>query len=557
MSKFKELGRYKIEELLGSGAYADVYRALDIALDRTVALKVLKPALLADEDAFARFLQEAKTLANLMHPHIAWVWDLGEANGRYFIAMRYIEGAPLNEVLRERETLPWDEAYKYTKEIAAALTFAHQKNLIHRDVKPGNIMISKNEGAILTDFGMVKAMQSSGMSTRTGAIIGTPQYIPPEIWKGKAPTFATDQYALACIFIEMLTGQTVFDAPTPPAIMLKHFEPLELPSEWSNDTPDGIENVFRQALAQNPEERYSGVDEFLMAINSLSTAKEEKERAQQEFAEKRKREEEKLARQAELERVAREAAKKARKETEERLRQEMKQKPQSQERPAKKQSDEMVINLAPNVEMTFVRIPAGYFLMGNKKKKHDLEEYWISKYPVTNAQYNVFVTAGQEAPAHWKNNQIPQDKINHPVVNISWHDAQDFCKWASKIAGEEIRLPTEEEWEKAARGKDGRKYPWGENWKDGQYCNSTEAGIKGTTPVGQYPKGVSPYGVWDMSGNVWEWTASEGIWGTCVLRGGSWYNNGGSVRAAIRSGASPDNAHYSIGFRCARSEATP
>ena len=263
MSEIKHLGRYKIEERVGSGAYADVYRAIDSVLKRTVALKVLKPALLADEDAFARFTQEAQTAANLIHPQIAWVWDMGDAEGRYYLAMRYVDGLSLDKVLRQRGVLPWPEALAVVQQVAEALSFAHERDLVHRDVKPQNILISPKDGAVLTDFGLVKAMQAGGLSTRSGAIIGTPQYIPPEVWRGEPATPSSDQYALACVLVEMLSGAPLFDAPTPPAVMLKHFQPLEINLNSSPEMLPDVSGILLRALHSEPSQRFPTIAEFL------------------------------------------------------------------------------------------------------------------------------------------------------------------------------------------------------------------------------------------------------------------------------------------------------
>ncbi|MEI7989064.1 MAG: serine/threonine-protein kinase, partial [Chloroflexota bacterium] len=209
MEAFKQLGRYQIEEHLGSGSYAAVYRALDTVLERIVALKVLKPALVADESAFSRFVQEAKVMAKLTHPRIAWVWDLGEADGRFFIAMRYVDGPSLEKVITQRGALPWQDAIQLIEQAAEALDFAHAKGFIHRDIKPQNILVSAEEGAVLTDFGLVKIIAASGMTT-TGSFLGTPAYMAPEVWQDHPSTQATDQYALACVLVEVLTGKTLF-----------------------------------------------------------------------------------------------------------------------------------------------------------------------------------------------------------------------------------------------------------------------------------------------------------------------------------------------------------
>jgi formylglycine-generating enzyme required for sulfatase activity len=204
----------------------------------------------------------------------------------------------------------------------------------------------------------------------------------------------------------------------------------------------------------------------------------------------------------------------------------------------------------------------------------------MAKTPVTNVQYQAFVqAAGQRVPEHWKSGlfvkkmQIPQGKEHHPVVNVSWEDAAAFCAWASQVSRQKIHLPTEAQWEKAARGVDGRIYPWGDAAPDARRCNFS-GNMQDTTPVGKYsPQGDSPYGCVDMAGNVWEWCAD---WfngeeyslrgkgavkdppgpasGQChVLRGGAWYNDDRFVRCARRGSCAPSSVLGGVGFRPARS----
>jgi formylglycine-generating enzyme required for sulfatase activity len=196
------------------------------------------------------------------------------------------------------------------------------------------------------------------------------------------------------------------------------------------------------------------------------------------------------------------------------------------------------------VPLELVRIPTGEFLYGENKQKIVLPEFQIAKTPVTNAQYKVFVDAtGYRPPGHWQSGQIPQGKANHPVANVSWDDAQKFCEWAG------VRLPTEQEWEKAARGTDGREYPWG-GWQRGR-CNSAEAAIGDTTPVDRFPNGASPYEVWDMAGNVWEWCGDfyDNSELARVLRGGSFGYDARNVRCASRNWGLPPGRDVYSGFR--------
>ena len=245
--------------------------------------------------------------------------------------------------------------------------------------------------------------------------------------------------------------------------------------------------------------------------------------------------------------------------------------------------NDLSIELAPGVEMAFICVPAGEFLMGSDEKNDSeaeddelpqhkvyLDEYLIGKYPVTNGQYAAFVNeTGQSAPSDWERGAFPKEKEHHPVVRVSWEDAVEFCGWASKTSGKTIRLPSEAEWEKAARGTDERIYPWGNQKPESSLCNFNIE-IGDTTAVGRYSqKGDSPYGCADMAGNVWEWVndwydakyyenspqknprgASDGR--SRVLRGGSWLYVSRVVRVSNRVRVYPDLKYNGCGFRCVR-----
>jgi formylglycine-generating enzyme required for sulfatase activity/uncharacterized caspase-like protein len=242
-----------------------------------------------------------------------------------------------------------------------------------------------------------------------------------------------------------------------------------------------------------------------------------------------------------------------------------------------------VLTITSPVHLELVRVPAGEFLMGSDLAKDEeawddeqpqrrvhVSEFYIGKTPVTSAQYAVFVRATKhempkhEVPKHWKKGEIPSGKENHPVVNVSWDDAVAFCRWLSQETGKNFRLPTEVEWEKAARGTDGRIYPWGDRRSTAELCNF-DNNVRGITPVGRYSlQGDSPYGCADMAGNVWEWTQSLGkgypydatdgredlkAKGSRVLRGGAFLNEAGNVRCAYRDWSDPSYCSANWGFR--------
>jgi serine/threonine-protein kinase len=222
-------------------------------------------------------------------------------------------------------------------------------------------------------------------------------------------------------------------------------------------------------------------------------------------------------------------------------------------------------------EPDWVKIPEGTFWMGSEeidieKPIHQvhLDTYHIARYPTTNAQYAIFThDTSYQTPKHWENGIMPSLLHNHPVVNVSWHDALAYCQWLCQATGKNIALPSEAQWEKAARGTDRRRYPWGNDFDKGK-ANTWENDIRTTTPVNAYPAGKSPYGVWDMSGNVWEWTSTlfrnypynasdgrenlnEGDWR--IVRGGSWGLAHVNARASSRLNYDPDLRSSDFGFR--------
>ncbi len=203
-----------------------------------------------------------------------------------------------------------------------------------------------------------------------------------------------------------------------------------------------------------------------------------------------------------------------------------------------------------------VKIPAGVFLYGDNKEKKTLSAYEIGIYPVTNEEYKEFISSMPDCkmPVHWDQEEklFPKDKGKHPVVNISFKDAVQYCKWKNDQEDKyEYRLPSEMEWERAARGTDGREYPWGDEY-DKDKCNTDESNIGDTTPVDSYASGVSPNGCYDMAGNVWEWTSSDFNDESKVIRGGSWSDNLDIARCAFRNWILPDYWNLYVGFRCAR-----
>lgn len=265
----RTLGGYKIVQPLGMGGMATVYKAFDSQTERHVAIKIL-PEYYAQYPEFKiRFEREAKSIAQLEHLHILPIFAYGEEDNITYIVMRYLDGGTLTKYIRKQGQLPLDEAHRILTQIAGALDYAHERGVIHRDVKPTNILIDNRNNAILTDFGVAKMLEGDHPDlTATGGIVGTPKYMSPEQCQGHRDlTPASDQYALGIVLFEMLTGDVPFMADTPLAIIQQHLTaPIPSPREERSDLTYAAEKVLLKGLARKPAERYESCAEFASAF---------------------------------------------------------------------------------------------------------------------------------------------------------------------------------------------------------------------------------------------------------------------------------------------------
>src|SRR3954454_24361727 len=253
-------GRYRILRKLGSGGMANVYLAEDEELGRRVAIKILNDRYANDELFIERFRREAKSAAALSHPNIVSIYDRGQAEGTYYIAMEVIEGRSLKELILTRGPLPIGQAIAYTLEILDALRLAHRHGIIHRDVKPHNILIG-GERLKVTDFGIARA--GASQMTEAGSIMGTAQYLSPEQARGAPVTASSDLYSVAIVLYEMLTGKVPFSGDSAIEIAMKHLNELpKPPSKIRPEIPPELDHVVLRALAKAPEDRYQTAEEF-------------------------------------------------------------------------------------------------------------------------------------------------------------------------------------------------------------------------------------------------------------------------------------------------------
>ncbi len=258
------IGRYKLEERIGEGAMADVYRAFDPRINRHLAIKVLKKEFIQDQEYSARFLQEAKAAGALSHPNIVTIYDIGEVGGQPYIVMELLDGQPLDAVMLEQKKLKTEQVMAYGVQITQALDYAHAMGVVHRDIKPSNIVVSKDGSSTkLLDFGIARVsrmgevLDISHSTTQIGAMPGTPRYMSPEQALGQPIDGRSDLYALGVVLYELLTGKKAFSASSMAALMVQitQAEPEPI-AKYAPDTPLGLQFIIGKLLAKRPDRRF-------------------------------------------------------------------------------------------------------------------------------------------------------------------------------------------------------------------------------------------------------------------------------------------------------------
>ena len=525
---------YVVERALGAGGFAVVFLVRDLALKRHLAVKVLSPDIITSHAMLERFRREAETVAQLAHPNIVPVHFIGERDGLLWLAMQCIDGGSIADRLAREGPLPIADVARITREIASALGHAHKRGVIHRDIKPPNVLVDVETGrSMLTDFGIARTVDTAAL-TATGMMVGTPAYLSPEQITGEPIDHRVDIYALGVMVYEMLTGRLPFEGATPTAALMKRLGgPPDPVTVARPEVPAALSNVVARCLAPDPAQRFQNTAELIEALGGAPTASTPVT-------------------------------------------------PRSRRRPMILVAGMAVAVLAaaglwlatrprqdPVVEPVvahLVAIPAGTYIVGSdaspqSRPRHtvSLPAYEIERTEVTTAAYDSFVVA-TKAPAPWKDVR-PDGSM--PVTRVTWGDAANFCAWKYPAGG---RLPTEFEWEAAARGVGGRAYAYG-NAPDPAAANTASARRLGPVPVASFPRGATPEGLQDMSGNVWEWTGSamraytgaspmpDSLNEYRVIRGGAFDTSDSIATTWIRgylkaSAASTDLPN--TGFRCVR-----
>jgi serine/threonine-protein kinase len=495
------IGKYELEEFLGGGM-SHVYRARDTVIGRTVAVKILTEAGCQDAEAKARFLAEARMAGNIAHDNVISIFDFGEDDQhRPFMVMEFLRGEDLRHAIKNNRTGDLKSKLKIALQVARALQYIHTQKIIHRDIKPENIHLTSNGVVKLMDFGIAK---TEGLAmTRAGYVLGTPYYMSPEQVTGQNITNQVDVYAFGVLLFELLSGTKPISGDTVERIFYSILnEPLNLEPLYQANIPQTVCDLVAACTAKDPAARPQGfapvceeLDQLIVDYGAPTVAiRASRVGGQTELSQQ----------QPEPPAAASDSSRKwllpalaaaivilgiglyfA-------LR------PSTGPTDAKggRSTGSATLEptlLTPSGEMELV--PAGPFKCGKDNQTVTLPAFYIDKTEVTNGAFLQFHDAsGQPLPSGF-----PKDKPAYPVVNVTIIEAHAFAKWAGK------RLPTAQEWEKAARGADGRLFPWGDN-PDPKRCNVESKGLR---PATDFPDGASPYGALNMVGNAWELVEQE------------------------------------------------
>ena len=263
-------GRYELLERIGEGGMSVVYKAKDKLLNRFVAIKILKPEFIGDHKFIDSFRRESQAAASLSHPNIVNIYDVGKEGNIHYIVMELIEGRALSDYIKEQGPMPYPKVIAISKQIAAALSFAHKNHIIHRDVKPHNIMMTPNGTAKITDFGIAKAVNAATIVDSTDGIIGSVHYFSPEQARGGYVDEKSDIYSLGIVMYEMLTGNVPFDGDNPVNIALMHINgEMTPPSDLVSGIPPALEHIVMKCTDKYPVNRYASADELIEALNNL------------------------------------------------------------------------------------------------------------------------------------------------------------------------------------------------------------------------------------------------------------------------------------------------
>ena len=543
------LGKYDVISILGEGGMGLVLKARDHVLDREVALKVITPRWAHDETSRSRFIKEAQSAAQLVHPNILTIHDVCPDGDVPFIVMEYIRGNSLAMEIAERGRFEPLHAIRIVKEMLKALGHAHAKGFVHRDIKPANVLLESQSGLVkLVDFGLARGMAETVRHTMPGTTVGTPWYMSPEQITDRDPDPRSDLFSVAVVLFEMLVGDLPFPGKAAFEVMERiRNEPAPDPCELAPGIPRGLADVVLRGLEKDPAERYFSATQFAEAIDSLSNAPS----VTGAGASGRSPAGLPVSEQASMDNM-------------QTIMPEVVEPGPPPVTPAADPPDELRVMLPDGLTLQMIRIKAAEFKLPeddgwNKRQasrsgkfNHD---FYLGKFPVTQGQFRSLMGGN---PSQFS------DDPNNPVDNVSLTSAVLFCQTLTghlvrspeslddqSVTAVNADLPREAQWEYACRAGAETLYSFGDDHKrlaeHGWYEKNSN---RKTHPVGQLKP--NDWGFFDMHGNVWEWTGDAPDFdtgGQAVLRGGSWSYNARYCQCARRHVAGVHEATANYGFR--------
>ena len=534
---------YELREEVGKGGFGTVYEAWDVRLKRKVAVKVLRGDLGISPDLMERFQREAEAVAKLRHPNILPIYMIGEGEGLAYFIMPLIEGETLRAVLDRESDLPGNEARRIATEAASALNAAHDAGLVHRDIKPDNIMLEGKERRVLImDFGIAKALGSTESTlTGTGMIVGTPHYMSPEQASGEGTIdHRSDIYSLGVVAYRLFAGEALFEGASAQSLIVKHIahDPTDLRKKRPQ-LPRAVSDAVMRCLKKDPAERWDSAAEFATALNSVPDLPDTLPVA--------KRKSWLVAASVAVIALGVVAVAFF----------------------VRGSGEITEVATGPTVPSGMALIPAGSYEIGRNEGHRysrpthavELQAFAVERTEVTKAGYRRYLTETGAAGLLEEMSvaALAADSLQ-PITGVTWPEATAYCTW--RYTGG--RLPTEAEWEAAARGLESRLYPWGNAWAPG-VANTQSSRRREPWAVGSFAAGATPEGVQDLIGNVWEWTSSQmqpyagGVGPRqgdqyYIIRGGAFNSPDDIAEATYRGFLPPTTANRSdfaaTGFRC-------
>ena len=624
LSQNKQIREWTLGEEIGSGTMGVVYKARHAVLPGTYAVKRIHAEVSRDPDRRRYFEREAAVTVNLNHPNIVRTsFPFTDDDGQLYLPMELLRGQPLDALLQTHAVGLRDDTRLLTiaRGIASALAYTHSRTppVVHRDLKPANIFLLTDNTVKVLDFGLARALDSDGAHTSLGRMPGTPAYMAPEVLDGQPATQASDIYAMGVLLFQLATGRLPFAIPDR-ASMLSVMRAIEkahgaglprIQSAWPRASAR-LDDLVANMMDADPERRPPNGSEVLAILDLTSNASAAAQETRFEVGALPERSTsvidgqisrsprttgflvagtiaavmvcisflqgptlvnpEPMASRIEATHMP-DAQLKTTTTVQPRIDASAATAGALVVKPGALVAKPGVAHFAPSRRATtrrpgMVRVPGGRFIMGcddaadracranETRSKPSLKTFWIDKTEVTVDAYRSCVDKGLcTAPGTGRDcNWGRSGRGRHPVNCVSWHQATEFCRYMGK------RLPSEQEWEKAARGSNGRKYPWGNETASCKYAvidgeGGDGCGRDSTWPVGSKTAGVSPYGAFDMAGNVWEWTTDKyrATGSARVVRGGAWNYKAKYGRASHRYYRSASNKIHYLGFRCVKS----